>query len=350
MLMEVPSNQLPAPQSSRSMCRLRCLSKARINIRMERLRELFSLSSLLVALAFALLLGIAVVVIETGFPFAYALVAWVVWTGANHFVEILEQRGRGEGWAVFSLDTIASARSQLGVVFLLELAAIALIYLALTAIGGEGLGRVWAILAVLGLPASVALLAVTRDLRRALNPVHWLRAALKVGLRYLAILAASVAVGALIALAYRRRGLVEFFAAAYAWFLLAHSIGAVVYARRNVLGIHAPRSPEAKFARELDRLHAERRGVLDHAYGIAAHGNIGGGLTYVEQYVKSARDPLEARTWMFHEMMRWEDARPALAFGERLVGELESAHRGDEAAKIRLSRGYLEEKLRASVP
>jgi hypothetical protein len=317
---------------------------------MERLRELLCLSPLLVALAFALLLGTAFLVIATGFPFAYLLIAFVVWAGANHFVEILERRALGEGWAVFSIETIATARNQLGVIFLLELSAIAVIHRVLTAIAGIDLARVWTVLAAVGLPASVALLAVTRDPLRALHPMHLLRAVLRTGVRYFAVVAASAVVGALIVLAYRRQTVVELFAASYAWFLLAYLIGAVVYSRRNVLGVHAPRSPEAKLARELDRLHAERRSVLDHAYGIAGRGNISGGLTYVERYVKSENDPLGARIWMFHEMARWEDARPALAFGERLEAELESAQRGDEAAKVRLSRSYLEEKLRSSVP
>jgi hypothetical protein len=242
---------------------------------------------------------------------------------------------------LFSVDTLATTRRQLGILLLVLLCIGAAIFWALTAVGAGQLAWVVGWLVGVFLPASVALLAVTANPFRALHPGYLIGTVSRMGLHYVWLLAVLAAVAAAISFAYRTPGLVAFFVASYASFLFAHLLGSVIYARRAVLGVHAPRSPEAKMAREHERLLAERGRVLDHAYGIAAHGNVSGGLKYLESYVLSEPDPLSARVCMFNEMTRWEDPHAALAFGEKLVGLLETAERGGEAAKVRLSCGYL---------
>jgi hypothetical protein len=315
---------------------------------MARLEEALSPSALLVTFVAALILKFSVVSLETGFLFAYLTIAFVVWATANYFVEIIEQRAIGEGWAVFSIDTLATLRSQLGVVFLLELAAIVALFKLLQAFAGAELAWIFAAAATVIAPASVGLLAVTREPLRSLHPSHLLAAILRVGVPYIGLAAGSVVVVALVVLAYRRLGFVEFFAASYASFGLAYLIGFVVYSKRLVLGVYAPRSPEAKLGRELERLQRARVRVLDHAYGIASRGNLESALTYINQYVASESDPLAARQWMYFEMTRWASARPALVFGERLAGDLEAAGQPGVAAKVRLSSAHLEAKVRES--
>jgi hypothetical protein len=168
------------------------------------------------------------------------------------------------------------------------------------------------------------------------------------GVAYIGLAVGSIVVVALVVLAYRRRGFVEFFAASYASYGLAYLIGFVVYSKRLVLGVYAPRSPEAKLGRELARLQLARTRVLDHAYGIASRGNLESALAYINQYIASESDPLAARQWMYFEMTRWASARPALVFGERLAGDLEAAGQPDIAAKVRLSCAHLEARLRDS--
>jgi hypothetical protein len=141
---------------------------------------------------------------------------------------------------------------------------------------------------------------------------------------------------------------VEFFAASYASFWLAYAVGIVVYTKRVVLGVHAPRSPEVKHARDLERLRHARQRALDHAYGIASRGNLESALKYIDEYVESESDPLAARQWMYFEMTRWAGARPALVFGERLARDLEAAGQPEAAAKVRLSSAHLEARPRDS--
>jgi hypothetical protein len=315
---------------------------------MMRLEELLSPSALLITLASAVVLKISVVSLETGFLFAYLTIAIVVWATANYFIEIVEQRAIGEGWAVFSLDTLATLRSQLGVVLLLELTAAIAAFMLLRAFAGAELAWTFAAVATVIAPAAVALLAVTREPLRSVHPLHLLPAVLRMGVLYIGLAAGSIVVVALWVLAYRRLGFVEFLAASHASFWLAYWIGGVVYSKRSVLGVHAPRSPEAKLGRELERLQRARIRVLDHAYGIASRGNLESALAYINEYVASESDPLTARQWMYFEMTRWASARPALVFGERLAGDLEAAGRPDVAAKVRLSSAHLEARVRES--
>jgi hypothetical protein len=313
---------------------------------MFRLEETLSPSALLGAIASAVILKISVVSLETGFLFAYLTIAVVVWATGNYLIEIVEQRAIGEGWAVFSLDTVATLRSQLGVVLLFEIGATVGAFRSLQAFAGAGPAWAFATIAAAVAPVSVALLAVTREPGRALNPLHLLDAALRMGVLYLGLAVGSIVVAALTVLAYRRLGFVEFFAASYASFWLAYSIGWAVYSKRLALGVHAPRSPEAKLARELERLKLARNRALVHAYGVASRGNLDSALAYINQYVASESDTLAARQWMYFEMTRWASPRPALVFGERLIADLESAGHADAAAKVRLSSAHLDAKLR----
>jgi hypothetical protein len=317
---------------------------------MARLEELLVTSAVLVALAGALILKISVVSAETGFLFAYLPIAVVIWASANHCVEILEQSARGEGWAVFSLETLATVRSQMGVVVLIELAMIIGVFDLLARFGGTEVAWIFGGLAAAVLPASLALLAVTRNLLRALRPLDLLRVAFRIGLPYTGLVLAFIAVVGLVGLAFQRRGFLELFAALYASFWLAYLTGVVVYSRRMALGLHAPRSPEAKLARELGRLQQVRRRALDHAYGIASRGNLEGGLAYIYEYVASEPEPLAARQWMYFEMTHWANPHAAVVFGERLAADLEIAGQPDAAVKVRTSCAHLEEKLREARP
>jgi hypothetical protein len=311
-----------------------------------RLEESLSPSALLGAFASAVILKISVVSLETGFVFAYLTIAIVVWATANYFVEIVEKGAIGEGWAVFSLETVATWRAQLGVILLLELAAIVAGFKLVQMFAGAELAWIFAAAATVIAPASVALLAVTREPLRSLHPLHLLPAVLRMGVVYIGLAAGSVVVVTLGVLAYRRLGFVEFFAASYASFGLAYLIGFVVYSKRLVLGVYAPRSPEAKLGREHERLQRARMRVLDHAYGIASRGNLESALTYIDQYVASESDPLAALLWISFETTPAPTPRPAVVFGGRLASDLEAAGQPDVAAKVRLSCAHLDAKSR----
>jgi hypothetical protein len=136
----------------------------------------------------------------------------------------------------------------------------------------------------------------------------------------------------------------ELFGTAYLLLALAFVIGTVVYDRRLKLGVHAPRSPEARLEAEMQRLGTVRRAALDHAYGIASGGSVARGLAYLAGYVATERDPLAARLWMFQEVAKWADGRAALELGIPLAADLNAVGRADEAAKVLVTCRYLEDR------
>jgi hypothetical protein len=265
---------------------------------------------------------------------------------ANHFVEIIEHRATGgSAWPTFSLETIASGRRQLGLVLLVLGAAVLAVRGGLLARGYATAAVSVTTAALLVGPAIAALLGVTRSIPRALDPRGIARTMIALGMDYALFVACAVGAGALGSFALERRGFVELFGAAYAVLGVAFVIGTVVYDRRLKLGVHAPRSPEALTEAQMQRLGAARRAALDHAYGIAARGSVARGLAHIAGYVATESDPLAARMWMFQEVARWHDARPAFDLGVSLAADLNALGRAEEAAKVLVTCRYLKERL-----
>jgi len=317
----------------------------------RRFAQVFDVGPLAVSIAAALILFVAAFGFAMGLPLAYLLVGWVCWVLANHFVEVVEHRAAGEpAWPTFSLDTIAATRSQLGLV-LLALGAVALAVRTWLLGRGQPTGALIVTAGALAAgPAIAALLAVTRSVPRSFSPGGIARAIVGLGPDYAVCTVCACGAAALGSLAFQRRGFLELFGSAYAALAVAFVIGTVVYDRRLKLGVHAPRSPEARLDAERRRLEHVRRGALDHAYGIAAGGSVARGLAHIAGYVATESDPLAARLWMFQEVAKWENGRAALEFGIPLAADLNAAGRSEEAAKVLVTCRYLEDRLREDRP
>jgi hypothetical protein len=300
------------------------------------LAAIFSLSPLIVACVVGILLWVVEFGLFMRLPLVFLVLIYVFWITPNYFFEIVEFKALGnEGWPVFSLETLVAGRSQVGVVFsLLALAAaggyVALRHFGMDTVAGILLGAGLAVL-----PGSVALLAVTREFSAALNPLRVLAAAVGMGHAYLYCLFGAAATLVLLGLALERGGLHWYFLLIYGLFLQAYLIGGIVYARRALLGVNAPRSPEARAERARAETVAIRNGILTHAYGFAAHGNRAGALKHIEAYIATDEDTVEARLWMLNEIARWEDGDAALEFGRRIVDYCEQRGLADEAAWVR---------------
>jgi hypothetical protein len=299
-----------------------------------------------VAFCAAFLTSVAELGIDSGFPFGYALHAYVIWVLANYFFEVLEHKATGAPeWPVLSIETIVGRRRQLGIVFAALLAIGAAVYTGIDRMSGRSLALAFAYVWLALLPASMAMLALTRNPARAANPALLFGAATRLRGSYVLILAAGAGVAAALSVAVARRGFLEVMLAAYLFLALAYFIGTSVYRHRLALGVHAPRSPEARAARDDDRLNRQRGAALDHAYGIASRGNVRGGLAYVEKYVESEPDPLAARAWMFDAMTRWEDPGPALTLGRDLLRRLGDTE-PHQTSKLELRCALLDDALK----
>jgi hypothetical protein len=311
--------------------------------------ELFSLSALIVTLIVGCLLGVVEFGLFVGLPFVVLVAIYIVWITSNYFFEIVEFKALGNTeWPVFSLDTLVRGRNQVGVGF----AALVLVtvggYVALHYLAMDAAAQLLLAASLLALPGIIALLAVTRAFSAALNPIRVLGAIAGMGHRYAVCLVGAVALVALIWLAQSRGGF-WYFPLVYGLFLYAWLIGNSVYARRNVLGVNAPKSPEARAAREQGATIAIRNAVLTHAYGFAAHGNRAGALKYIDAYLTKEEDTLEARLWMLNETSRWENVDTARELGSRLIGYCEAQGYGAEAARVRRQCEHLDAARERSV-
>lgn len=302
-----------------------------------RFAELFSLSPFIVAGIVGALLWVVEFGLFMELPLVVLVLIYVFWITPNYFFEIVEFKALGNtGWPVFSLETLVAGRNQIGVVFSVIVLGSAGGYLALRYFGIDTIALLLLVAGLALLPGSVALLAVTREFSAALNPLRVLAAAAGMGHAYLYCLGSAAAILVLLGVAQERGGLQWYFPLIYGLFLQAHLIGSIVYDRRTVLGVNAPRSPEARAARVRGETVAIRNRILTHAYGFAAHGNRAGALEHINAYIATDEDTLEARLWMLNEMARWENRDAAIEFGKRVFDYCEQHGFVDEAARVRL--------------
>ncbi len=316
---------------------------------LKTLVEFVSVAPVIVGVLLAGVLWVAAFGLAGGLPLAYLLIGAVVWIGSNYAFEVVEHRAEGaDGWPVLSIETMVAARNQLGSLFAVCGGSVLLLYVYFVATGRRDLATITTVCGIVVAPAVIALLGVSRSRRARVDPRKLAIAALGLGFDYLvavAITAGCVWVGAL---AYWSRRFPELFAAVYSAFTLAYFLGSAAYGRRLKLGVHAPRAPEARAEAHYRRLVTRRRQALDHAYGIAAGGGgLGKALAHLEDYVGTEHDPLDARLWLFHEMVRWEDVRPAIELGKALAADLNDAERREDAAKVLVGCRYLDERSKA---
>jgi len=306
------------------------------------LTDLVSLNPFLLSLFAAILCMVAKFGLLAGLPLAYALIAYAIWVNANYAFEVIAHRAMGaDEWPVLSIEALYMARLQSGLVFsALMLVAVTVHYL-LDQAGMPIAAELFAAAAIFVLPASAAVLAVTRSPLRCVNPAIVLATVPRIGLPYLTLLAALWLVSVIARWAARDASFISIFLAFYSLLLFAYLIGSILYARRGRLGQRTPWSPEALAEQANRELIKRREGVLSRAYGFAAHENVAGALKHIEEYAASESDSLAALTWLFQRMTQWEDGRPALRLGAKLVERLASNGRDHDAAKVNLACDYL---------
>ena len=83
-----------------------------------------------------------------------------------------------------------------------------------------------------------------------------------------------------------------------------------------------------------ENLLQERTNVLGHAYGFISRDNRAGGFRHIEGWLQKDPDPASAWSWFFEQMMRWENKYPALLFGQSYLRQL--LNDGDDGAAVKV--------------
>ncbi len=189
------------------------------------------------------------------------------------------------------------------------------------------------------LPAFLAALAISGSLPASLNPLSLVHIVRQTGWAYLTVPVVIVlgTLGLRLAATSGVPGLVVEFGSLYLDFVAFSLTGAVVAGSgiRDQVGVPIPDEPDPSKVQAED-LRA-RQAVVDHAYALVSRGNREGGFAHINafiddlQYFGTKADMFE---WFFQEMLRWEDAAPALFFAQAYLALLVEADESARALKV----------------
>ena len=192
------------------------------------------------------------------------------------------------------------------------------------------------------LPASLAILAITRSPFESLNPLAWWRMVRACGADY-AFAAVVPPLTALLVTLLPLDGMPAVVAGlcwSYPAFLLCTLTGAILQGSDVAFQIRIPDPVEAKADDVSAGREAGRRKVLSHAYGFASRGNLDGGLAHVCAAIADDPEPAYARRWYFERMLQWESKTCGLLFAQEYLAWLLAQERDVEALKL-LTRCFL---------
>jgi hypothetical protein len=187
-------------------------------------------------------------------------------------------------------------------------------------------------------PASAAVMAMTRNLGAALNPMSIGTVVRELGADYLKLFGVSMALGVLMMLAG--------WLAEVSWLLGLLSDGLAVW---TVLALFlatgaALRAHRADFdlieglddadERNERQRHAEWQKTLDRAYASVRSGLPAQAYRTVKELLASEGDSLEVYQWTFNGMLAWDEPAHATQLGERFAAKLWDAGRKVDALEL----------------
>lgn len=219
-----------------------------------------------------------------------------------------------------------------------------IIHVLVIAYGAYLLGSMFSVVAliaflllyVLLLPASLAVLAVSRSPLESLKPPAI--AALIRHCRKDYWVAPVYILGSVALLTgLSQQGLSGFvleMIALYCVFAGFTITGGIVrpYRLHRAVAIAEPLAPAADAVAE--KLERRRAQVLERAYGFSSRDNQAGGLQHVYRWLDEDPDPGSAWPWFLEQMLGWESSGPGFAFAQRYLGIL--LQRADDVAALKL--------------
>lgn len=197
---------------------------------------------------------------------------------------------------------------------------------------------------IAALPASMAVLAVTRSPLESVNPAALYRVVRACGSAYLLVPLVVTAAALLNAyLVHIKTPFILIRAVGlYASFLMFTLTGKLLYLNEATIPVDIPEPVEADQEQLDDALRRERTKVLNHAYGFISRGNREGGLQHIGRWIENEADPDAAWRWFFEQMLNWESKEAALFYAQAYLGRL-LAERRDVAVLKVIRRCLLED-------
>ena len=289
---------------------------------------------IVVAVVYAVLLRIA---IAAGF-FGILLLVLVMLSLWRFGYTVL--RSVAAGWGHFPPPGIETMNpfGEFAVIFHSLFFSLLLILLATTPFVDDWL-RWPLLLAVLAVfPASAAVMAMTRNLGAALNPMSIGTVARELGPDYVKLLGVSLALGALMMLASWLAS-VSWFLGVFGAMLAVWTVLALFLATGAALRAHRAEFDLLEGLDDADERHArERRGewqkTLDRAYASVRSGLPAQAYRTIKELLASEGDSLDVYQWTFNGMLEWDEPGHAAQLGERFAAKLWDAGRKVDALEL----------------
>jgi hypothetical protein len=196
------------------------------------------------------------------------------------------------------------------------------------------------------IPASLAVLAITRSPGQAISPRPVMQMIAVCRWHYLLVPAAIVP-GYLVTsllISVNAPDLLILATRFYSLFLVFTFTGGLLDARgvRFALTFDGDDGDEdTELPPELDDLSRSRQRVLNHAYGFFSRGNTSGAIAHVQSALENESDIDGAYRWYFDEMLEWESKDGALLLAQANLTRLLDEKRDVEVVKL-ISRCLIE--------
>jgi len=244
------------------------------------------------------------------------------------------------GWQNFPPPGIESLNpvDGFGAILHPALFAVALYFLGTTPFI-EGPARwILLVMVLVVVPASMAIMAMTRNVGAALNPVALTSLVRDLGSDYAKLIGVSVLLGALLVatgmLATRSWlfGLFGDMLAVWTVFALCLVTGAALRARRAVFDL--VEALDDADVRETKRKHADWQKTLDIAYASVRSGLAAQAYRTIKELIATEGESLEIYQWTFNGMLAWDEQQHAALLGERFARRLWEEGRKVEAIEL----------------
>jgi hypothetical protein len=169
------------------------------------------------------------------------------------------------------------------------------------------------------LPASFAVLAITRSPVQSLNPIAIGRLLKATGESFW-VASVYLAVVCWVAVsAEQLPNLAGNFVQLFVLFSFSSVTGTLIEPFDLVDDVDIPDALEADDDELAEKLEVARSAVLAHAYGFVSRNNREGGLNHIVGWIEKETDVAAAWAWFFDRMLAWEQQQHALFFAQKYI-------------------------------
>jgi hypothetical protein len=286
-----------------------------------------------VLIVFALLLVIAARSGIAGIPLALILMSWFFKYAYILFDHTVRGFDEPPTLDIQMLNPLDEQRP------LAQVLILGLIYLAVKFAYdtlGAAVAIAIAVIALLLLPASVAVLGLEGNILKAAYPVAWVRMVWKLGPMYLLVLAVIGGYSLLIVLLERWELWLPLQIAIFMFAVLSvfSVLGGALYERRHELEIETYHSPERTQEREQAHERRQDEHNLTAAYGQMRAGSHTAAWQLLQTWLTSRGNDPEDYRWLCGRVAAWGDPRYVTRLTEEYVDRLLTLKRTGEALDV----------------